>query len=218
MKAAECCRCPWAVTSENAYAGHLVEVHLYSPDRAQAIARGAYLGCCDRVGPDHGPGCSWRKRALFAMPSNQRAKPEVAPRPEPPPTPTPEEETPMPDLSVPVPCHGCKKPFVRAHPRAGYCEACQKKLCTSCNTRGGNHRADCPRRKSGGQPVRSSPTKALAAQRARKAAATKRAKRPDVVTENGAGIAARIQGLVQLVEAGRKAESALAEIRKLVRA
>lgn len=65
----------------------------------------------------------------------------------------PPKEPAMSTLDQPIPCKGCKKPFVRKHPREGYCADCAAKSgqCTRCRRKYGQHAAKCPNAGAGGK-------------------------------------------------------------------
>lgn len=110
----------------------------------------------------------------------------------------------MADLSTPIKCKACTKPFVRKQGRETYCPECAKTpKCGGCKWRGGLHSPNCPRSK-GGKPKKAT------------GGGTRRPPPPEpVVASNGTGkTTAYIRGLVQSVAAGKAAEVELASIRE----
>jgi hypothetical protein len=128
----ECLRCPVRCPDTKTYEAHLVDRHMYSPAVAQAIARGLYLTCCDRIGPEHAPTCHPRSRpATMREPAADPAAPA--------PTPPAPEETPMAKRIDPAACKVC----ARLTKKAG--------APTKCKRHGGAGR---PSTRSGGTSAR----------------------------------------------------------------
>ena len=191
----ECLRCPARCPDQATYEAHLAERHLYSPSVAQAIARGLYLVCCDRIGPEHAPTCvpNNRPRSMTTVPPTEAQEAQL-----------------MAGLSTPVPCKHCKKPYVRTGYRQLYCPACAKTACKKCG-RVGAHSPTCPR---AGRPT-SGNKKPAAAKKPKPAAKPKPAPRvkPAHDVKPPAGWLARIEGLKQAVAAGERAQAELDELR-----
>ena len=108
---------------------------------------------------------------------------------------------------------GCKKAYTRLGNRQLYCDACITNRCTKCG-RIGAHAPTCPR--AGKVPAARKATGG--GKRSRKPKPAKaHAFMHNAATDNARGsIAARIQGLVQAVVAGKSAQAELDAIRKVM--